>query len=258
MALCSSKPASFTINEPVRLTPISESNASVLATRQLTPDEAVAAEALLKAQLDACMLMTSQSPPLASSTSLPSPPASATVKPLPAPQSISAVHLNDFIAAALSAANMVTPVGSSASAPAQFVLAPVNARITPPPSTDACHNHPMAPVAGSLPSPTTLFINTKMEYQMTAPLPSGAPPSPPYEVNPNARKRRNSVPDGRVFACTYEGCNKNFMQLAHLKIHQVSTRRKIMVIYSQCLIFDLLYRYKAQAHWRATIREFFL
>ncbi|KAJ3055662.1 hypothetical protein HK097_009780 [Rhizophlyctis rosea] len=34
------------------------------------------------------------------------------------------------------------------------------------------------------------------------------------------RRRRNSVPEGRVFACDHNGCDKTFMQLAHLKIHQ--------------------------------------
>ncbi|KAJ3184773.1 hypothetical protein HDU85_001451 [Gaertneriomyces sp. JEL0708] len=120
------------------------------------------------------------------------------------PADITSTQFQSFIAAALAAAQRRNSV-TGAAPPA---LLSSTSMITPT----------------TVATPTTpLLITTTAPKLEHSPTPSfGAPPSPPYEhhlQNYRRRKSTGSVTDGRSFACEYEGCNKTFMQLAHLKIH---------------------------------------
>ncbi|TPX68196.1 hypothetical protein SpCBS45565_g03286 [Spizellomyces sp. 'palustris'] len=223
-----------------------------METKLLSQDETVAAQALFKAQLDAFLLMATgrrhQQPPTpphqpADSTRTATVTASVKVQQEPktmgtiTPNTLAlngyakllpATHLtpmpfNDFLAAvaAAAAANIPTtslPANATAAATTGVALQSnfLPAAVSCTASQRAAPSLPYTTAAVSLLS-QALFVHTKIEDQVA---PSGAPPSPPYDTA-FGRKRRNSVPDGRVFSCDYDGCNKTFMQLAHLKIHQV-------------------------------------
>ncbi|KAJ3036809.1 hypothetical protein HDV00_002362 [Rhizophlyctis rosea] len=85
-----------------------------------------------------------------------------------------------------------------------------------------------SPIAIPQPIHSASLTETKVEKDQdtrsSSPSPSPSSPSSMPELSgfmpQGSRRRRNSVPEGRVFGCDHEGCEKTFMQLAHLKIHQ--------------------------------------
>lgn len=82
------------------------------------------------------------------------------------------------------------------------------------------------PLLAKLSQPDPLSLNNATTVNMEQrnfPTPIASPTiSVSYtSSDPIYRKRRNSTPLPRLYACDYEGCEKTFTQMSHLRIHMV-------------------------------------
>ncbi|KAJ3271974.1 hypothetical protein HK104_004594, partial [Borealophlyctis nickersoniae] len=183
-------------------------------------DQSASTQAMLKAQLDAFMLVTqmhAQQQQQHGHVNFLTP---GYAKLLPAP-TFSLPTLLAAAAAIAPSSTSTNPAPITTIMSSKFTLAPA-----PGPSLTPSPLFAVVPTSGVV-SPAA---ESGLDDQRLPKSPSPSPSDSSFLqeqlmgsgfIPQGTRRRRNSVPEGRVFACDHPECTKTFMQLAHLKIHQV-------------------------------------